>query len=194
MRRKGFPLGNGTGEVVDDQTRRSHRDCASWRNAGLGATAKAVAADNCARRVYTATGSGVLVNLGGDIATAGPSPDGGWQVLVQDDDADPGSLVALPAGSALATSSTVRRRWRRGDDLCHHIVDPRTGMSADPVWRTVSVAAQTCFAANTVSTAAIVRGTRALQWIADLGMAARLVAGDKTVHTIGGWPEGSRDD
>lgn len=35
----------------------------------LGATAKAVAADRCAHRVHAETGSGVLVNLGGDIAT-----------------------------------------------------------------------------------------------------------------------------
>ena len=154
----------------------------------LGATAKAVAADRCAERVHLVTGCGVLINLGGDIATAGRAPEGGWQVLVHDDDDDPASSVALPSGAALATSSTVRRRWRRGDDLVHHILDPRTGRSADPVWRTVSVAAQTCFAANTVSTAAIVRGWRALDWITALGMPARLVDSDSIVHTIGGWP------
>jgi len=154
----------------------------------LGATAKAVAADQCAERVYHATGSGVLVNLGGDIATAGPAPDGGWHVLVQDADDDPATVVALPSGAALATSSTIRRRWRNGDDLLHHILDPRSGRPADPVWRTVSVAAQTCYAANTVATAAVVRGWRALDWIRDLGMAAWLVDRDSAVHTIGGWP------
>ena len=154
----------------------------------LGATAKAVAADRCAQRVYFATGSGALINLGGDIATAGTAPDGGWQILVRDDDADPASSIGLPACAALATSSTVRRQWRRGEDLLHHIIDPRTNRSAAPVWRTVSVAAQTCFAANTVSTAAIVRGWRAPDWIAALGMSARLVDTNMVVHTIGGWP------
>jgi thiamine biosynthesis lipoprotein len=43
----------------------------------LGATAKAVAADQCALHAHDVTGSGVLVNLGGDIATAGSAPDGG---------------------------------------------------------------------------------------------------------------------
>jgi thiamine biosynthesis lipoprotein len=93
----------------------------------LGATAKAVAADRCAQRVQRATGDGVLINLGGDIATAGPAPAGGWQVLVQDSDDDPASSVALPSGAALATSSTIHRQWRRGRDLVHHILDPRTG-------------------------------------------------------------------
>ncbi|MDT7732333.1 MAG: FAD:protein transferase, partial [Mycobacterium sp.] len=55
----------------------------------LGATAKAIAADRCADRVHRATDSGALINLGGDIATAGPAPDGGWQVLVHDDADDP---------------------------------------------------------------------------------------------------------
>lgn len=154
----------------------------------LGATAKAVAADRCADRVHQVTGSGVLINLGGDIATAGPAPEGGWQVLVQDDPADPASSVALSAGSALATSSTIRRQWRHGADLVHHILDPRTGRSAAPVWRTVSVGAPTCLTANTVSTAAVVRGWPALNWIRGLGLSARLVDADREVHTVGGWP------
>jgi thiamine biosynthesis lipoprotein len=159
----------------------------------LGATAKAVAADQCAQRVLEATGSGVLVNLGGDIATAGAAPDGSWQVVVHDTPDEPASAIGLPAGAALATSSTLRRRWRRGGELWHHILDPRTGLPADPVWRTVSVAAQTCYAANTVSTAAVVRGWTALQWIRVLGMTARLVDSDRVVHTVGGWPRADQE-
>lgn len=154
----------------------------------LGATAKAVAADQCAERVHEVTGSGVLINLGGDIATAGPSPHGGWQVGVRDAEGEPETSLALPSGAALATSSTLRRRWRRGEEVLHHILDPRTGRPADPVWRTVSVAAQTCYAANTVSTAAVVRGYPAVNWIGALGMQAWLVDRDRNVHTVGGWP------
>jgi FAD:protein FMN transferase len=154
----------------------------------LGATAKALAADRCAQRVVDATGSGVLVNLGGDIATAGPAPEGGWQVLVHDSPEDPASSVAIPSRAGLATSSTIHRRWRKRADLVHHILDPRTGMSSDPVWRTVTVAAGTCVDANTISTAAIVRGHRALDWVRTLGVPARLVDSDRVVHTVGGWP------
>lgn len=157
----------------------------------LGATAKAVTADRCAERVHRVTGSGVLVNLGGDIATAGPAPEDGWQVLVHDGDGDPDSALALPSGTALATSSTLRRRWRSEGKLLHHILNPRSGEPADPVWRTVSVAARTCCGANTVSTATIVRGWSALEWIRALGMTARLVDRDCVVHTVGDWP---RDD
>ncbi len=159
----------------------------------LGATAKAVAADQCAERMHRVTGTGVLINLGGDIATAGSAPDDGWQVGVHDGDGEPDTSLTLPAGAALATSSTLRRRWRRGTETLHHILDPRTGRPADPVWRTVSVAAQSCYAANTVSTAAVVRGYRALDWIGSLGMQAWLVDRDRNVHTVGGWPSTPTD-
>ncbi|MGJ6124037.1 FAD:protein FMN transferase [Mycolicibacterium sp. Y3] len=155
----------------------------------LGATAKALAADRCAERVHAATGSGVLINLGGDIATAGTAPEGGWPVLVHDGDDEPASLVALCSGAAMATSSTVRRTWRRGGQRLHHILDPRTGVSADPVWRTVTVAGASCLSANTVSTASIIRGRRAPDWIRHQGIAARLVDCDGIVHTLGGWPD-----
>src|SRR5947209_2978981 len=42
----------------------------------LGATGKAFAADRAATAVQQAVGGGVLINLGGDVATAGPPPDG----------------------------------------------------------------------------------------------------------------------
>ncbi len=155
----------------------------------LGASAKAVAADSCARLVAERTGSGVLVNLGGDIATGGNPPEGGWQILVQDCDDDPATQVSIGGWAGLATSSTRRRRWVRAGVSHHHIIDPRTGASADPVWRSVSVAANTCLAANTLSTAAIIRGHRAPGWLAALGVPARFLGRDGTERIVGGWPE-----
>lgn len=154
----------------------------------LGATAKAFTADRCAQLVADRCGTGVLVSLGGDIATAGPAPEGGWQVLVQDLPGDPDCTVALPGRAALATSSTVSRQWWRSGRLLHHILDPRTCQPAPPVWRTVSVAADRCVEANTLTTAAIVRGRAALTWLRGLGVPARLVTADRIVLTIGGWP------
>jgi thiamine biosynthesis lipoprotein len=153
----------------------------------LGATAKAVAADRAAALVTQRLGTGVLVALGGDIATAGPAPDGGWRVLVQDRPGDPQCTVRLPAGAALATSSTAGRTWGRPGELLHHILDPRTGRPAERVWRTVSVAAYSCLRANTLSTAAIVRGHRAPALLR--GVPSRLVTPGLDVLRLGGWPE-----
>jgi thiamine biosynthesis lipoprotein len=160
----------------------------------LGATAKAWAADRAAARIAAEIGCGVLVNLGGDIAVAGPAPRGGWRVRVQDvtgrpedPPAGPSAVIAVHSGG-LATSSTAARRWRRGGDVLHHILDPRSGLPAAPVWRTVSVAAATCADANAASTAAIIRGEAAPAWLAGLRLPARLVADSGAVVTLYGWP------
>lgn len=157
----------------------------------LGASAKAVAADMAAARIAVELGCGVLVNLGGDIATAGPSPDGPaghWQVLVQDLPGDPAQQVSLPAGHALATSSTAKRRWQQAGALRHHILDPRFGMPADAVWRTASVAAPSALEANAFSTAAIVKGHAAVAWLRGSGVSSRLVDERGRVITTAGWP------
>jgi thiamine biosynthesis lipoprotein ApbE len=160
----------------------------------LGATAKAWAADRAAARIAASTGCGVLVSLGGDVAVSGQPPGGGWRIRVQDISGrpedlptGPSAVVAIRAGG-LATSSTAARRWRRGGDVLHHILDPRTGLPAAPVWRTVSVAAATCTDANIASTAAIIRGRAAPAWLTELGLPARLVDEAGRVHTVGGWP------
>jgi FAD:protein FMN transferase len=157
----------------------------------FGATAKAWAADRCARVVADRLGIGVLVSLGGDIATAGPGPRGGWRVLVRDQPDDPAALVALPSGGALATSSTRSRQWRRDGRELHHILDPATCQPVEPVWRSVTVAAATCLEANTWSTAAVVRGRGAAGLLAPRHLSARLVGEDGVPLYVGGWPAGA---
>ena len=158
----------------------------------LGATAKALAADRAASAAHDATGAGILVNLGGDIAVAGAGPGEGWPVRVTDDHRAPlsasGETVAIHAGG-LATSSTTVRRWRTARGEVHHIVDPRSGAPVAEVWRTVSVCAASCVEANTASTAAIVRGAFAPAWLRSLGLPARLVGADGRVVRVGGWPD-----
>lgn len=156
----------------------------------LGATAKAVAADRAASLVHEALGTGVLVGLGGDIATAGPAPEGGWQVLVQDRPDDRPVQVGLARGTAVATSSTVTRQWRRGGRTLHHVVDPRTGQPAPRLWRSVTVAGPSCLVANAVSTGALVRGRTAPSWLAGLGLPARLLRHDGATFTTDAWPRG----
>ncbi|WP_433044180.1 FAD:protein FMN transferase [Dactylosporangium sp. CS-033363] len=133
----------------------------------LGPTARAWAADRCARLVEERCGGGIgaLVTIGGDIATAGPAPGDGWDVLVQDRPDEPRSAIRLPAGGALATTRP-----------------------AGPVWRTVTVAARSCRHARTLSASAAGRGRAAYDWLARQGAPARLVAQDLGVHATPGWP------
>jgi thiamine biosynthesis lipoprotein len=161
----------------------------------LGATAKARTADTAAAEITVRTGAGCLVSIGGDIAVAGEPPRGGWRVRVEDVTGDPDAPPAAPCtvvtirDGGLATSSTRVRRWQRGGLELHHLLDPRTGLPPVPAWRTVSAAAGSCVDANTVSTAAIVRGHAAWPWLRAAGVPVRLVTTDGQVLTAGGWPE-----
>jgi thiamine biosynthesis lipoprotein len=180
----------------------------------LGSTGKALAADLAAAAAMDAGAldagaldagaldavardcgeeAGVLVSLGGDIATAGRPPAGGWRILAAEDsetsvDAE-GEVVAIDGG-AIATSSTRVRRWHtRGGVEMHHLIDPRTGAPTAGPWRTASVVAGTCVEANTAATAAIVLGENGIAWLEAAGMPARLVDNEGGVTRINGWPD-----
>jgi len=163
-----------------------------WMPAGLrldlGATVTAWAVDRCAGRLARELGCGVLVGLGGNIAVAGQFPAGGWRIRIQD--ASGGNDAAAPVvaihDGGLATSSTAARR--PGSDPLSYILDPAAGAPAAPFWRAVSVAASCCAFASAASTAAMIRGRHARQWLASLGLPARMVTLDGRVHTVAGWP------
>ncbi|HUB36472.1 MAG TPA: FAD:protein FMN transferase [Solirubrobacteraceae bacterium] len=157
----------------------------------LGASAKAWAADRAVRVAADSGACGALVSIGGDIALAGPAPARGWPVRVTDDHrAAPtaeGQTVTIRSGG-LATSTTTVRRWHDRGRAMHHILDPATGAPAQGSWRTVSVAAGSCADANIATTAALVRGDRAPDWLTGLGLPARLVGWDGQVLHLGDWP------
>jgi FAD:protein FMN transferase len=165
----------------------------------LGSTGKALAADlavEATLRSGASVDGGVLVSLGGDIATAGAAPGGGWRVLMAEDADTPadsdGEVVAIDGGS-IATSSITVRRWRGADGRqLHHLIDPATGAPAQGPWRTASVAADRCVDANAAATAALVLGDSGRDWLEGIGLPARLVATDGQIVRIGGWPEPDR--
>src|SRR5947209_3943640 len=162
----------------------------------LGATAKALGADLAAQRAQREAGCGVLVGLSGDIAIAGPAPPGGWRIRVTDDHRAgteaPGQWITLRSGG-LATSSTTARCWHARGETLHHLIDPATARSASGPWRTVSVAAASCLEANIASTAAVIRGAEALDWLEALGLPSRLVAHDAVAIHLAGWPADGDD-
>src|SRR5438552_3109875 len=159
----------------------------------LGSTGKALAADLAASAAQgVVKAGGVMVSLGGDIATAGTPPPGGWRILIAEDsrvapDSD-GQVICVGSGG-VATSSTTVRRWTRGGTVLHHIIDPATGLPTLGPWRTVTVVAAGAVDANIAATAAIVQGEAAIDWLTVHGLPARLVENDGTIHYIGPWPD-----
>ncbi|MEZ5091858.1 FAD:protein FMN transferase [Nocardioides sp.] len=158
----------------------------------LGATAKAWAADLIAAAIAGETGTGAIVSLGGDIAIA-PDADGEdlppWPIEISTHPGDPAETTVALDGGGLATSSTQVRRWARAGVHLHHVLDPRTGRPADPVWHAVTATGPSATAANTASTASIVLGADAPGWLEAHDVTARLVAADGRVVTTGSWPD-----
>jgi thiamine biosynthesis lipoprotein len=104
----------------------------------------------------------------------------------------PGQWITV-LGGGLATSSTSVRRWATTTGSAHHLLDPATGQPADGPWRTVSVTAATCLDANIASTAAIIRGERAVRWLEELRLPSRLVTTDGRALHLAGWPRAGED-
>ncbi len=155
----------------------------------LGCTGKAVTVDLAAEAARAAAGCGVLVGIGGDLRCAGPTPDEGWQVLACEERSGPGSGQAIAVwGGALATSSITARRWVRGDQTLHHLIDPATGRPAEGSLRTATVAGATCVDANLLATWALVREEEAMTWLRRHPQPARLVRRDGSLLHLGGWP------
>lgn len=153
----------------------------------LGASAKALVVDLIADDV--AESGGVVVELGGDVAVRGEGPDGPWVIAVGDslvlDGLEP--RVAFRHGG-IATSSCTTRTWRSGGRVVNHIVDPRTGRSANGLYATATVSARDCVLANAFATAALLWDDEASYHIAQAGWSARLVRRDGSLEFVGGWP------
>ncbi|CAN5358975.1 FAD:protein FMN transferase [soil metagenome] len=156
----------------------------------LGSSAKAWTVDEGASRIARLSGSAVLVEIGGDLAVSGQM-DEPWRIAIGEVADTTEEYVELTHG-AVATSSIVARRWQTPSGARHHIIDPATSEPAQGPWRTATVWAHTALEANTASTAAIVLGDRALEFLEDRGFAARIVAQNGSTVRVGAWPAGQR--
>ncbi|MGO4203855.1 FAD:protein FMN transferase [Rhodococcus sp. TAF43] len=133
----------------------------------IGDTAKADTADRAAALVAHELECGVLVRVGGNVATAGHCPAGGWQVPVPGDGA-----VELPAGTALATAGADRTRASEG---------------VGGGWEQVSVMAGDALWAYAAAASSQRRNLGAVAWLEQQELAARLVDYDGRVYTTCGW-------
>jgi FAD:protein FMN transferase len=132
----------------------------------LNGVVKALAVDRAAGLL---DGDG-FVSAGGDLGTRG----------FVDVALSGGDAVRVNGG--LATSGTTRRRWARGGQPQHHLIDPRTGRPAVSPWSEVTVCGATCLAADVAAKAALLLGSAGPAWLEQRGLPGRFV-GDGIVTT-----------
>lgn len=128
------------------------------------------------------------INAGGDLAVRGASEGAtGWTIALEDGGhAAPLSVQVTDA--ALATSTTLKRRWMAGDEVCHHLIDPRTGRPSTSSLRTVTVVAATCVQADIAAKTALLLGEDGIAFLAERGMHGFAVRTDSSATATSGWP------
>ncbi len=132
----------------------------------LAGVAKGWAAEQAVR--YLARFGPALVDASGDIAVSGTRADGtAWPVGIEhplghDEDLP----LLLVEDNAVATSTRHYRRWMKGGRWQHHIIDPRTGLSAETdVWSATVVAPTAIQAEVAAKTLLILGSSKGLEWI-----------------------------
>jgi thiamine biosynthesis lipoprotein len=152
----------------------------------LGGLAKGMAVDAAISGLATRGVRAAAVDAGGDLAVLGlPARQEAWSIAIEGPDRD--RTVSLRAG-ALATSSTARRRWRQGDVVRHHLIDPRTALpSTSDLW-SASVAAPTCTQAEVAAKAAFLLGpAEGSRFLVQHGLVGLFMASDGTDQLAGAW-------
>ncbi len=134
----------------------------------LGGIGKEYAVDLAAERVEDiAPGCSCLINFGGDIVVRNPRQDGQpWRVGIEAwaRDRTAVRLVQLHRGG-LATSGDSRRFVLHQGRRYSHIIDARTGWPTPDAPHSITVAADTCTQAGTLTTLAMLRGKDCEQFL-----------------------------
>jgi len=154
-----------------------------------GGIGKGLAADLVVAELLRAGASGALVEIGGDLRCAGAPPrEGGWSVDV-DHPLHEGSLtnLAIQEG-AVATSSTMKRRFvDRFGNPSHHLIG-RDGRPAEHGLATCTVVIGTGVLAETLAKVPLLAGEEdGLALLEQYEVPALLVRLDGSVRKTTGW-------
>ena len=139
----------------------------------LGGIGKEYAVDRAAALVGARTRHAFLLNFGGDLYASG-SRRGGRPWAVGVDDPDLTGEAALYRieffRGGIATSGDARRFVLWKGKRLGHILNPRTGWPIEDAPRAVTVLAQTCLEAGTLSTLAYLQGPDARSFLEQQGV------------------------
>jgi len=124
----------------------------------LGAVAKGLAVDLAARELRDF--ENFAINAGGDLYLGGTNPEGEpWSIGIRHPRMTDQLIESLRVSNrAVCTSGDYERRVAGGDEV-HHLLDPRTGSSANAA-ASVTVIAANAMLADGLATAAFVLGPR----------------------------------
>ena len=152
----------------------------------LGAVAKGFIADMITEYFYDHGANDVIVDLGGNIKLIGKHTVG------IRDPKNPDEIFAVMTlkDTSAVTSGAYQRYFEYDGKRYHHIIDPRTGKSADSGIASVTVVSTSSMYADALSTSIYILGEDALSLCAEFNDAdAIIIKEDGTVITTDGFAE-----
>ena len=131
----------------------------------LGAVAKGYAADRAKGILAQNEVKSAILNLGGTVAAVGTKPDGSdWKVGISDPESTGGYFATVTLRDRIvATSGSYERYFEQDGKRYCHILDPKTGMSADSGVVSVSIISDNGLYCDALSTALFVMGAEKAQ-------------------------------
>ena len=137
----------------------------------FGGIGKEYAADRVAELCETRHIDHGLIDLGGDIRVIGAPPASKpWSIQIRDPKEPTTAIASLPiVAGAIATSGNYERYIDVGGKRYCHILNPMTGWPTQGL-SSVTVTAQSCMVAGSLSTIAMLKGKPGIEWLASLGV------------------------
>ena len=130
---------------------------------------------------------GATLNFGGNVYAVGIKPDATpFRVGIRDPQGGENDSIAVVSVSDLSvvTSGIYERYFDLDGVRYHHILDPKTGISADSDLASATIVSKSSMTADAMATACIVMGKdQALSYLEAQGMDGVLITRDGTIFT-----------
>lgn len=135
----------------------------------FGGIVKEYAADAVASLCHSQGISSGLVDLGGDIRIIGPFPENEtWNVFIQNPDKSKNYSTKLELlNGGIATSGVYERFIEIEGKRYSHLLNPKTGWPIEEGVASLTVLADQCIIAGSVSTMGMLQGKNCLSWMQD---------------------------
>ncbi|MBN1298354.1 MAG: FAD:protein FMN transferase [Actinobacteria bacterium] len=157
-------------------------------SATLGGIAKGYIVDGMMEYLKSSGVKNAIINAGGDISTMGSKPDGGkWIVSLENPDNTREKIVSFAlSGESIATSGNYYRYFDPDKEV-HHIIDPRTGYSANNCISSTVIAANATVA-DILATSVFVLGPQdGMKLVENLeGVEAFIIDNDRNIYKSSG--------
>ncbi|PIE07058.1 MAG: thiamine biosynthesis protein ApbE [Rhodobacterales bacterium] len=154
----------------------------------LAAIGKGYGADQVGRALKSLGLTDYMVEIGGDLVTAGRNPDGlPWQIGIEKPASLSGGIMDVVgvSGYGLASSGDYRNYFERDGARFSHLIDPVTGRPVTHRTASATVLADNAMLADAWSTAMLILGREKGLEIAEAqGLAVRFIERDMAANEL----------